>query len=110
MKALSLLILFLSAPLHAERLYCSVSENFESVSGVDIQVEGDQKALIARTDSFVTYVSKKKGSNFEVEMFLPELEIRTYGLGALKTSEDRVGTSIWSRERLLDVVCYLKTP
>lgn len=96
-----------SSALLAEELFCTVSVNFETVAEVQLQVEPTQKEAYVMADAFSFYVTNKGQGKFELEIFNADEPSRSYAEGFLRTKEDTLAWTLWSRDMLLETKCKL---
>jgi hypothetical protein len=97
----------MSSSAIAATLNCSIIENGTVTYTQTVETILNQKVRFASTGAVTAYVTEKAHSNYEVEAFLAQSEVRIYGQGSLRTSSDLVGSSLWAREFLIEIQCGL---
>lgn len=96
-----------STAVFAEELFCTLSVNMETVGEVQFKAEPQAKTPYLIADGFSFYVSNKGNSKFELEIFNLEGPSRSYAEGFLRSKEDTLAWTLWTRDMLLETKCKL---
>ena len=102
--AFLVLILFCSFSF-ADRFECGLFYNLDRISDNVVETKLANKVLITKTDEATAYLNQKKENEFEIEVYLPEHQMRIYSQAELSLGKAQISISNWSRESLIDVVC-----
>lgn len=97
--------LALSVAAKADRFDCGLYYNLDRISDHIIEPKLTEKVLIAKTDEATAFLNQKKLNEFEIEVYLPEHEMRVYSQADLSLAKAQISLSTWSRQSLIDVVC-----
>jgi hypothetical protein len=109
MKYIIVLVsMVLSLGAQAERFDCGLYYNLEQISDNVVQTKLSEKVLITKTDLATAYLNQSKLNEFEIEVYLPEHEMRVYSQADLYSGKAQISISTWSRKSLIDVVCKRK--
>ena len=110
MKKLIFFCMFLFSSLSfAEDLLCVVKVNLSVVGEVEISVApSSAHTHYMEVEGFRFYITNKGHSKFELEIYNPNDPSRGYAEGFLRTAEDQLTWTLWSRDILLESSCRLK--
>lgn len=92
---------------NAADLSCRISVNTEVVSETTIELEENSKLVFEEVEGFRFMVNNHGASKYELEIFDSNGSSRSYASGYLKTLEDEIGWSFWSRDILIESSCKL---
>ena len=110
MKSILIFSLFsASFSLFSAELDCSIQINQEIMSSTQVSTTLDQKINIDSLEGVYAYVTEKQAGHFILEAYLVDYDLRIYGEGSLKQSEDKVVASAWGRTSMVDIECRLKS-
>ena len=111
MKTISLILIMLIASTSAfsKDLICDIKVNLDSVLTVPVSTTLKDKVMIGEVDEARAYITEQADNQFLVEAYLPDYEIRIYGLGTLREAKDTVTASLWGREYMIDIACSLNS-
>lgn len=104
---IALALALTSNVVFAEELYCTVSVNMDTVAEVQFKVEPKTKSAYVIADDFSFYINNKGAGKFELEIFNLEGPSRSYAEGYLRTAEDTLSWTLWTRDYLLETRCVL---
>lgn len=102
-----IMLLCVSTSIFAEELNCTVSVNLEVVAEEVFTIDAKTKVAYLKADDFVFYVANKGNSKFELEIFNVDAPSRSYAEGYLKTVEDSLTWTLWTKDYLLETSCRL---
>ena len=97
--------LLLAATAQADRFECGLYYNLDRISDSVVESKLSDKVLIAKTDEATAFLNHKKANDFEIEVYLPEHEMRVYSQADLSSGKAQISLSTWSRQSIIDVVC-----
>lgn len=100
-----LVIIFLSGNISAATLHCRVLINLDIVNESKVLTTLQNKMSIGKHNQIISYVTEIGPDVFSVEAFIPELDIRIYSEGPLKSSSESLTATAWTRDVLADVSC-----
>lgn len=100
-----LLIIFLSGNAVAATLECRVRINFDIVNEAKVSTTLQNKMPVGKHSQIISYVTEIEPNVFSVEGFIPELDMRIYSEGPLKSSSESLTATVWARDMLADVSC-----
>lgn len=104
MKTLVGIFIFLDAfHLKAETVSCFYKKNLDSDGDVRVETVLNKKILLFDTGSLRAFITEKENSQFEIEAFLKDFEMRVYSMGSLDSKP--LNLSLWSREEIAEVSC-----
>ena len=110
-KLFIFLLIFSSFANAKSVVSCQFDHNLDHIEDVRVETEpGAEKRLIFNNEYLTAYITEKSHSNFEVEAFLPEQQMRLYALGALSEYSHTLVLTSWSREMLVEISCRLFRP
>jgi hypothetical protein len=89
----------------ADRFDCGLYYNLDRISDNVVETKMSEKVLITKTDEATAYLNQKKSNDFEIEVYLPEHQMRVYSQAELSLGKAQISISTWSRESLIDVIC-----
>lgn len=89
------------------QLECKVSENLTVILQKPVTTQIGIKQKITSDNGAVTYITEKENSNFDLESFVPEYEARIYSSGIMTTKGQRLGQTIWNRNRIYEIYCSI---
>ena len=106
MKYTAFLVLILLGSVSlADSFDCGLYYNLDRISDNVVETKIGVKALITKTDEATAYLNQKKENEFEIEVFLPEHQMRVYSQAELSLGKAQISITNWSRESLIDVIC-----
>ena len=97
--------LALSSIASAATLNCHIDINNDPLLQTSVETKTKQKVKIGDVDTVTAYITEKVDGIYTLEAFIANAEMRIYSEGMLKSSNDRLSTSVWSRDILLDIEC-----
>jgi hypothetical protein len=100
--------LFLCSTGFSATLECETLINLEPVVSGSVTTVKNSKLQVSHHPDAIAFVTETGPENFLVEAFLPSLQMRIYAEGALRTTNEKLTASAWSREFMVDVTCKLK--
>ncbi|MFL5813150.1 MAG: hypothetical protein ACJ763_06195 [Bdellovibrionia bacterium] len=102
-----LLLAVLPTLCFAKSLRCEIKESSTPMSSAQIETVPHRKLGFGQTPNVIAYVTEYDNGNFTLEGFLVNYEARFYSAGVLKSQNDRLIASLWSRQVLIDLQCTL---
>lgn len=103
----SLLITLLPTFCFAKSLRCEIKEDSAPVSSAQIETVPHIKLGFGKTPNVVASVTEYDNGNFTLEGFLVNYEARFYSSGVLKSQNDTLIASLWTRQVVVDIQCTL---
>lgn len=104
---MSIMLLFSSHVLFAEDLACTVTANSDVLIQTDFNLNVKEQYQYLSAGTFSFYLSNLGNSKFEIEVYNNDGPIRFYTTGLLRTSNDILTWTLWSRDILLETSCKL---
>ncbi len=101
------LTLFFIQPLFAKIFNCQFLENTQLIDTAKIETSYQDKILIFKKSQLSSYITEKHNNQFEIDTFIPDKESRIYSQSTLKTINEEISSSIWSRDYLFEIKCTL---
>ena len=92
---------------YAEDLRCSLAVNGESAVVLEFSVEAGTKKMFIDSNDYRFFLINKGQSKFELEIYDAYSATRSYSAGYLRTNQDELSWTFWSREVLLETTCKL---
>jgi hypothetical protein len=91
----------------AKSLRCEIKENSAPVSSVPIETVPHVKLKFGQTPNVVAYLTEYDNGYVTLEGYLVNYEARFYSAGVLKTLNDKLIASLWTRYVVVDIQCTL---
>lgn len=109
MKLFLILALVSTASFAAEKqLSCTATHNYQTALDTEVSISLGQKNLsLGVVDRFEILISSLDKDVIELQAYDAMEPSRTYSTAALRSVEDEVKLSIWTREFIVDVLCKL---
>jgi hypothetical protein len=104
---LALISFALSVPAFAEPLVCTVRTSTQLVSEDLLDVASGQAGKFGYLEGYTFTVTNLGSAKFEVQVFDASAPARGYAEGSLKSADDQVKWTYWSRDVLLEAACRL---
>lgn len=95
--------------LFAADLICEVKESLTQVSIVDLKVNEGAKIPYEKISGYTFNITNLGNSKFELDIFDANTTSRSYSTGYLRTNEDSITWTFWSRDTLIEASCKLKS-
>lgn len=108
-KIIGLLTFAISFNLFAAELFCDISVNLNILSETNVSTILNSKTRIDALEGITAYVTEKEKSHFIVEAYLADYDMRIFGEGTIKDSEDRLVATAWGRDSIVDIECRLNS-
>lgn len=106
-RIMSLVLLLISPSTFASELVCKVSVNSQVVSKEVVALAPKESKYFGDLANYRLKVANQEEGKYEIEVFDPSWPSRSYSLGYLKSANDEVRWSFWSREIFLEASCKL---
>ncbi|MBY0412537.1 MAG: hypothetical protein K2Q18_00155 [Bdellovibrionales bacterium] len=107
-KILSVLLLVLvSTSAFAETITCNVQVSLEEVARVEFDLAPNTQTKYVASEGFSFYLNNKGDSKFELEIFNIDGPSRSYAEGYLRSPNDTLTWTLWTRDILLATECKL---
>lgn len=106
-STLTAALVFLAVPAFAQELICQVSVNMDKTFQETLDVPENGSAFVGEVEGFRIRVNARGSSKFELEVFEGSGPSRSYAEGFLRTAEDEIKWTLWTREILLEASCRL---
>lgn len=106
-RFIGLVLLLFSPSIFASGLECKVSVNSQVVSKEIIDLAPNESKYFGDLSNYRLKVANHTGGKYEIEIFDPSWPSRSYSLGNLKSANDELRWSFWSRDILLEASCKL---
>lgn len=103
----ALFLTLISSSVFAEELFCNVTVNMETVAEVEFTSAPKTNTAYVVAEGFSFYITNKGNSKFELEVFNLDGPSRSYAEGYLRTQEDTLAWTLWTRDILLETRCKL---
>lgn len=104
---LGMMFLFSSHVLFAEDVVCTVTANHDVLAQTDFSLNVKEQHQYVSAGTFSFYLSNLGNSKFEIEVYNNDGPTRFYTTGLLRTSNDILTWTLWSRDILLETSCKL---
>lgn len=98
-------LVLLASVAKADKFECGLFYNLDRISDSLVESKLSEKVLITKNYEATAYLNQKKANDFELEVYLPEHEMRVYSQADLSSGKAQISLSTWSRQSLIDVVC-----
>lgn len=103
---LTLTLLLSGAAAQAQDLFCKLTVNSEVIVDTKVSTVIGKNAAIGSFDNYQVSVRNQGASKFYIEVY--EVNVaRTYSDAVLRTEEDEMKWTLWSREVLMEASCRL---
>ncbi|AHZ86764.1 hypothetical protein [Bdellovibrio bacteriovorus] len=103
---LSLTVLLSGAAAQAQDLFCKISVNNEVMVDTKVSTVVGKNAAIGTYDNYQISVRNQSAGKFYIEVYETNVS-RSYADGVLRTEEDEMKWTLWSREILMEASCRL---
>ena len=102
-KLVGIFIFLCGFHLKAETVSCFYKKNLDSDGDVRVETAPNKKVLLFDTGSLRAFITEKENSQFEIEAFLKDHDMRIYSMGSLDPKP--LTMSLWSREEIAEIRC-----
>lgn len=103
----SVLFLIMTSSSYAQDISCQILVNTEIVNESTISVEANSKMVYGDVEGYRFMINNLGASKYEIEIFDPSGPSRSYASGTLKTEDDKISWTFWSRDIMLESNCRL---
>ena len=107
-RFLALALISTSVFAAEQKLLCKGTHNYELVMENVVSLSSGQKNLeVGTVANFEVLVSSLENQSVELQAFNPIDPSRTYSTAVLRSANDEVKLSVWTREFLVEIECKL---
>ncbi|UXR64787.1 hypothetical protein EZJ49_00765 [Bdellovibrio bacteriovorus] len=103
---LSLTVLLSGAAAQAQDLFCNLKVNNDVIADTKVTTIEGKNVVFGTYGSYQASVRNLGSSKFYIEIYETNVS-RTYADGVLRTEDDEIKWTLWSREILLEASCRL---
>ncbi len=93
------------ASSQAATFNCQLLINGNLKQEMEVQTKLNSKIRIVSTGDVTGYLVEKDHNLFVIESFLASSEVRIYAEATLKSAGEKLTSSLWSRDLLMDLTC-----
>lgn len=95
----------LSISAQAEKFFCELHYNLDLIADSVVDSKTNEKVLILKNEFATAYINQKSLHDFELELYLPEQQMRLYSRANLSVEDAQISVSTWSRDSMIDLIC-----
>lgn len=107
MKIAAFVFLF-SLNCFSKTVVCEIRDEQIKILSSEMEIkQKQQKYFLGKAQLISAYVTEVLENEYEVEAYLSDSDIRIYAHGTLKTLQDKLTASLWSRSNLVELSCEL---
>lgn len=97
--------LCLSLNTFAKTLSCEIKINSEKIFSNQVTTSVNKKIVVGKLDVISVYVTEHDNDFYTLEAFIPEQDARLYSESFLRNINDKLSTTYWGRDSLIDLFC-----
>lgn len=103
---LSFSIILAGTVAQAQDLFCNLKVNTDVIADTKVTTIPGKNVVFGTHGSYTVSVRNQEASKFYIEVYETNVS-RTYADGVLRTEEDEVKWTLWSRDILMEAACRL---